>query len=259
MTTGVITDVVCAATDAALALAMLEAVEDEAALADIARNAKLREVRFAAVQRITDSALLERIAEATKHRDDRVYRYSYDLLRQRRRDVARVTQAAQLAAGFRGLIESPPAARSLASGQLRDLEKALAELRTEGEAPQELTDLAASAHERVHNEVQALRELGAAAALAESLRHEIESAGPQTDLGAFRARLDRLMGERPAWLAGNPTAAALASSLERAREKLDEIAPPPPAPRKERKEEEPRLPRRSGTRSAAFWARWRST
>ena len=56
-------------------------------LAEVARNARLWQVRLAAVQRVTDSALLESIAEATKHRDDRVYRHSYELLRARRRDV----------------------------------------------------------------------------------------------------------------------------------------------------------------------------
>ena len=246
-------DAVCAATDAEQGLAMLQSLDDETVLAEVARNAKLWEVRLAAVQRITDSALLERIAEATKHRDDRVYRYSYELLRARRRDVARATQAAQLAAGFRGLIESPSASRSLAAGRLRELEKALAELRTEGEVPPEVVDLAASAHERVHADVQALRELGAAAALAEALRAEIDEAlragspgaGPQPDFAAFRERLAGLSAERPAWLAGHPTAAALSSSLERAREQLNEIAPPPPpasVPKKERKKERKAAP-----------------
>jgi len=226
----------CEATDAAQGLALLQAIEDETALAEVARNAKLWEVRLAAVQRVTDSALLERIAEATKHRDDRVYRYSYNLLRTCRRHVARTVRAAQLAAGFRRLLESAAESRSLAAGQLRELEKELEELRTEGEVPQEVIDLAASAHERVHAEVQALRELGAAAALAEALRIEVESAGPQADVGALRERLAVLSGERPAWLAEHPTAAALASSLARVRDRLDEIAPPPvPAPKKEKK------------------------
>lgn len=235
---------ICAATNAEEGLAMLQALDDETALADVARHAKLWEVRLAAVQRVTDSALLERIAEATKHRDDRVYRYSYERLRTRRRDVARAMQAAQLAAGLRGLLESPPESRALAAGQLRELEKALAELRTEGDVPQEVLELAASAHERVHADVQALRELGAAAALAEALCAEIESTGPQADVGALRERLASLSGERPAWLAGNPTAAALASSLERAREKLDEIAPPPapPAQKEKKKERKPGAP-----------------
>jgi hypothetical protein len=232
-------EAICAATDAEQGLALLQALDDETALADVARNAKLWEVRFAAVQRVTDPALLERIAEATKHRDDRVYRYSYDLLRMRRRDLVRATLAAQLAAGFRGLIESPPEARALAAGQLRELEKALAELRAEGAVQQEVTDLAATAHERVHADVQALRELGAAAALAEALRAEIESAGMQADVAGFRERLAGLSGERPAWLADHPTAAALASSLARVREKLDEISPPPvPAPRKDKERKE---------------------
>src|SRR5688572_30455807 len=235
-------EAVCAATDAEQGLAMLQTLDDEMALADVARNAKLWEVRFAAVQRVTDSALLERIAEATKHRDDRVYRYSYDLLRMRRRDLARAALAAQLAASFRGLIESPPESRALAAGQLRELEKALAELRAEGAVQQEVIDLAAAAHERMHADVQALRELGAAAALAEALRAEIESAGTQANVAGFRERLAGLSGERPAWLAGHPTAAAFASSFERAREKLDEIAPPPapppaPAPKKEKKKQ----------------------
>jgi len=232
-------EAICAATDPEQGLAMLQALDDETAIADVARNAKLWEVRLAAVQRVTDSALLERIAEATKHRDDRVYRYSYDLLRMRRRDLARAALAAQLAAGFRGLIEAPPESRSLAAGQLRDLDKALAELRAEGAVQQEVIDLAVAAHERVHADVQALRELGAAAALAEALRAEIESAGTQANVAAFRERLAGLSGERPAWLAGHPTAAALASSLEHARGKLDEIAPPPaPAPKSEKKKEE---------------------
>src|SRR5688500_3752048 len=130
-------EAICAADDAAQGLAMMKSLDDETALADVARNAKLWEVRLAAVQRVTDSALLERIAEATKHRDDRVYRYSYDLLRLRRRDLARAALAAQLAAGFRGLIEAPPESRSLAAGQLRELDKALAELRDEGAVQQE--------------------------------------------------------------------------------------------------------------------------
>src|SRR5262245_6477961 len=187
-------EAVCAATDAKQGLALVEALDEETALADVACNARLWEVRLAAVQRVTDSALLERIAEATKHRDDRVYRYSYDLARARRRDFARAMQAAQLAAGFRGLLESPPEARSLAAGQLRELEKALAELRIEGEVPQEVIELAAAAHERVHADVQALRELGAAAALAEAVRAEIAEAlragstgaGAQADIAAFQ-------------------------------------------------------------------------
>jgi len=227
---------ICAATDVEQGLAMLQALDDETALAEVARNAKLWEVRLAAAQRVTDSALLERIAEATKHRDDRVYRHSYDLLRLRRRDLARAGLAAQLAAGFRGLIASGPESRALAAGQLRELEKALAELRAEGAVQQEVMDLAAAAHERVHADVQALRELGAAAALAEALRAEIQNAGTQANVAGFCERLAGLSGERPAWLAGHPTAAALASSLERAREKLDEIAPPlAPAPKREKK------------------------
>ncbi|MBV9191223.1 MAG: DUF349 domain-containing protein [Betaproteobacteria bacterium] len=232
------TEDICAATDAQKGLTLLQALDEEEALADVARNAKLWEVRLAAVQRVTDSALLERIAEATKHRDDRVYRYSYDLLRTRRRDAARAMQAAQLAAGFRGLIELPPAARSLAAGRLRELEKALDELRIDGDPPQELSDLAAKTHELVQAEMQALRELGAAAALAEALRVEVQSAGPQADIAAFRERLAGLSGARPEWLAGHPTAIALAGSLEIVREKLDELAPPPaPAPKKEKKKE----------------------
>lgn len=229
-------EAVCAATDAEQGLALLKALEDETSLADVARNAKLWEVRLAAAQRVTDPALLERIAEATKHRDNRVYQYSYDLLRTRRRGLARATQAAQVAAGFRGLLDSPPQSRALAAGQLRELEKALAELRAEGEVPLEVIDLAAAAHGRVQSDVQALRELGAAAALAEAIRTEIAAAGPQADVAAFRERLAGLSGNEPAWLADHPTAAALAAALARAREMLDEIAPPPATAAKKEKE-----------------------
>lgn len=230
-------DAACATTDAEQGIALLQALDDETALAHVACNAKLWQVRLAAVRRVTDGVLLERIAEATKHRDDRVYRHSYNLLHTRRRHVAHAMQGAQLAAGFRGLLELPPESRSLAAGQLRELERALADLRTESEVPQEVIDLAASAHERVHAEVQALRELGAAAALAEALCAEIDGARPPADVTAFRERLAALSGERPAWLTAHPTAATLAGSLARAREKLGEIAPPAmaaPAPKTEK-------------------------
>lgn len=241
-------EAVCAATDVQQGLALLQSLRDETALADVARHARLWEVRLAAVQRVTDFALLERVAEATKHRDDRVYRYSYELLRAHRRDVARATQAAQLAAGFRRLLDASPESRSIAAGQLRELEKSLAQLRAEGEVPQEVVDLAAAAHQRVQSDVQALRELGAASALAEAMRSEIAAAGAQADVAAYRERLSALSGERPAWLADHPTAAALASSLARAREMLDAIAPPPaPEPKKKRKAEK---------KPAAAAARW---
>ena len=245
---------ICAATDAREGLTLLQALEEEEALADVARNAKLWEVRLAAVQRVTDSALLERIAEATKHRDDRVYRYSYDLLRMRRRDAARTMQAAQLAAGFRGLIDLPPAARSLAAGRLRELEKALDELRVEGDLPQELGALAATTHELVQGEMQALRELGAAAALAEALRAEVENVGPHADVAALRERHAALSGARPEWLAGHPTAVALAGSLESVLEKLDEIAPPPaPVPRKQKKEKKDKKDKKDKKPAAPQW------
>jgi exonuclease SbcC len=232
-------DAACATTDAEQGVALLQALDDETALTYVACNAKLWQVRLAAVQRVTDGASLERIAEATKHRDDRVYRYSYDLLHARRRDAARAAHAAQLAASFRGLLDAAPESRSLAAGKLRELERAFADLRIGGEVPQELIELASAARERVQADVQALRELGAAAALAEALGAEIEGARPQADVSQLRERLAGLSAERPPWLAGHPTATALAASLARAREKLDEIAPPPaaPAPESKRKRE----------------------
>ena len=239
-------ETICAATDAERGLALLQTLEDETALADVARNAKLWEVRLAAVQRVTDPVLLEHIAEAAKHRDDRVYRDAFDILRARRRDAARTTQAAQLAAGFRGLLDAPPGSGAPAAAQLRELERALAELRAQGEVPHEVIDLAASAHARVQSEVQALRELGAAAALAEAIRSEIVAAGARADVAAFRERLAGLSDKRLAWLADHPTAAVLARALARAHEMLDEIAPtaapaptPTPKKKKERKEKRP--------------------
>ena len=45
------------------------------------------------------------------------------------------------------------------------------------------------------------------------------------------------------WLAGHPTAAALANSLGRARDMLDGIAPPPaPAPKKEKERKKEKKP-----------------
>ena len=71
-------EALCTATDAAPAMARLARLESEAACAEVAQRAGNWEVRLAAVQRISDPDLLGHIAEATRHRDKRVFRHCSD-------------------------------------------------------------------------------------------------------------------------------------------------------------------------------------
>ena len=97
-------EALCAATDAALAMPRLARMDSEAACAEVAQRAGNWEVRLAAVRRISDPGLLGHVAEATRHRDKRVFRHCSDLLRARRRTLGHTMRAAELAAAFRGIL-----------------------------------------------------------------------------------------------------------------------------------------------------------
>ena len=97
-------EALCAATDAGRAMARLASLASEPALAEVAQRAGNWEIRLAAAQRISDPQLLTRIVEATRHRDNRVFRHCSDLLRARRRSLGHAMRAAELAAGFRRML-----------------------------------------------------------------------------------------------------------------------------------------------------------
>jgi hypothetical protein len=225
-------DALCAATDATLGLERLARLESEAALAEVAQHARISEIRFAAAQRITDPDLLARLVEVTRHRDNRVYRHCSDLLRVRRRTLGHAMRAAELAAAFRGILATQSGHEALPADRFDELDTELNSLRQEFDVPQECLDLAAAVRERVQRDVQAMRDLGSDAAEAEALCARIASAARPADKEVVRAKFKEIVersSRRVAWLAGHPTAAALAHSIERANAVLDAMTADPKA------------------------------
>ncbi|MSQ63019.1 MAG: DUF349 domain-containing protein [Betaproteobacteria bacterium] len=225
-------DALCAATDAARATARLARLESEAALAEVAQRARISEIRFAAAQRISDPDLLARIVEVTRRRDNRVYRHCSDLLRARCRTLGHAMRAAELAAAFRRILATKSDLEAFPADSFEELDSELNSLLRESSVPQECLDLAAAVRERVQRDAQAMRDLGADAAEAEALCVRIESAAGPADAEALRGNVEAIVersSQRVAWLAGHPTAAALAHSMERATAALDALAPEPKA------------------------------
>ena len=219
-------DALCAATDATRGMARLASLESQAALAEVAQHAASWEIRLAAARRVSDPDLLARIVEATRHRDNRVYQHCSDLLRARRRTLGHAMRAAELAAAFRGILATQSDRQALPADRFDELETALNGLRQEFSVPQECLELAAAVRERVQRDVEAMRDLGSDAAEAEALCARIESAIRPADAEVLRAKFNQIVersARRVAWLAGHPTAAALAHSIERASAVLDAL------------------------------------
>lgn len=225
-------DALCAATDAARATLRLAGVASEPALAEVAQHAGNWEIRLAAAQRIADPDLLARLAEATRHRDKRVFRHCSDLLRARRRTLGHAMRAAELAAAFRGILAAQSDHEALPADRFGELDTELSSLRAEFKVPQECLDLAAAVRERLQRDAQAMRDLGSDAAQAEALCARILSAARPEEAEVLRAKfseIDARSSRRASWLAAHPTAAALAHSMERAHAVLDALTPAPKA------------------------------
>jgi hypothetical protein len=225
-------DALCAATDAGRAMARLASLASEPALAEVAQRAGNWEIRLAAAQRVSDPQLLLRVVEATRHRDNRVFRHCSDLLRARRRSLGHAMRAAELAAGFRRMLATQTDHEALDADRFDEFDAELKSLRQEFSVPQECLDLAAAVRERIQRDAQEMRDLGADAAEAEGLCARLESAPGSAGMESLRARVKQIAersARRVAWLAAHPTAAALAHSIEKAQAVLDSLAPEPKA------------------------------
>jgi hypothetical protein len=226
-------DALCTATDAARATARMARLESEPALAEVAQHAGNWEIRLAAAQRISDPEWLARIAEATRHRDNRVFQHCSNLLRARRRTLGHAMRAAELAAAFRRILATQSDRAALPADMFDELDAELNSLQQEFSVPQECLELAAALRERIQRDAQAMRDLGSDAAEAEALCTRIVPGAQAADVAAFRAKLEELAersSRRVAWLTDHPTAAALAHSVERANAALDALTPAPKAP-----------------------------
>lgn len=201
---------VCQVSDKALALAWTARLEGDAWLGEAVIHGRFFEVRLAAVQRIEDSVVLERIARISRDKDKRVYRHCFDLLRQRRQTDEDACRATELAAALRDLLDVAPVPLS----RLLDLEK---ELRTLGEGAQwvaECNALLDQAHARLQQESLAQRDLQVRKAAAQLLIKEcsnVEWTAP-AQLDDWRVRLETLAKAQlglPPWLSSQTSSRRL--------------------------------------------------
>ncbi len=209
---GVWIEAICQVADKPTALAWAQNVAGDPSLAELAMHARFAEVRLAVAQRIADSAFLERVAEASRDRDKRVYRHCSDLLRERRQGAERARRAADLAQALRQLLAASP----LPVSRLLDLEKDLRSLGAGEQEVAECTALVEQARARTRDEAQALRDLQSQAAAAAALLAEV-SADPwplAERLDDWRGRAAALGGPLPDWLAGQANAQALHRTMQ---------------------------------------------
>jgi hypothetical protein len=205
---------ICNAPDKMLALAWSVKLKDDAWLGEVAREARLADVRHACAQRIETTVVLEQVAQASRDKDKRVYRHCADLLRQRRQTEADDRRALEIAGELRGLLEAAP----LPLTPLLNLKKEFAALAHAGEARVECDALIHQAFAQLHQEAEARRELQTRHGEAVALASECASAAwPWSErIGGWRARLDKLRlawAGVPSWLAGQAEARALGESL----------------------------------------------
>ena len=205
---------ICNAPDKVLALAWSANLKGDAWLGEVAKEARLGEVRHACAQRIETTAVLEQVAHASRDKDKRVYRHCADLLRQRRQAEASALRALEIAGELRGLLDTAP----LPLTRLLHLKKQLSTVAEAGESFLECDALMQQALARLHQEAEARHDLQTRQGAAEALASECAGAAwPWSDrIDGWRARLDSLRQDwagLPSWLAGQTAARALGESL----------------------------------------------
>lgn len=219
---------ICQAADKAQALTWVAALEGDRWLGEVAVHGSLADVRLAAAQRLTETAILTQVAHSSRNKDKRVYRHCSDLLRRRQQTSERERQATGLNAALKELLDSA----SISLTQLLILEKQMQALDTEA-APspieQEAQQLLEQARQRLHDESIARRDLQSSEADAQALQGEITaSAGPTPDqLADWQARHQRLNEcslQLPAWLISEPAAKKLTAALHGIQQRLASMA-----------------------------------
>jgi len=205
---------ICKISDKALALIWVEKLSDEAALSEIATQARSAEVRYAAAKRITSPNVLEQVAQLARNKDKRVAHHCAELLKQHRHAEADARRASEIHADLQRLLTSPP----LPHTPLLDLKNALTALNHAGEAGAQCNTLLQQAFAQLRQESEALRDLQlqvkAAQALASLCQH---AAWPwhasMTDWQQQFSALQHAHTERPAWLTKLPIASTLSTAL----------------------------------------------
>ncbi len=207
-------DALCRATDQSRALAWLAELKDETALARVACEARLGEVRHEAARRLHDDTLLERVAQASRGKDKRVHRHCADLLRQRRQAADCTARASELAGELRTLLGQAP----LPLSRLMEIKELLAALPGAGESGTRAQALLDQAFAQVRGETEARRDLQVHLETAAALAGEC--AGPTWPwldrLAGWQDRLADLTARRSdlaPWLVEQAAARALDEHL----------------------------------------------
>lgn len=212
------------APDKATGLAWLQTLADEESLLAVAIQAGFADVRFAAAQRLTQSALLEKAAQASREKDKRVHRHCSQVLKQRQEAEQGARRAASLQAELQALLAQAP----VSTMRLIELEKAVNALDAQAAGAQECAVLIEAAHRRAQDEAVARRDLQRRLTQATALAAE---AGVDADQWqAYSERYATLAAEHaalPGWLAELPaaqqTATLLATVAERVQMHADEL------------------------------------
>ncbi len=214
-------EAVCQVSDKALAGEWAGRLGDDESLAQIARRGRYAEVRLAAARRLTDSAVIESVAEASRDKDRGVYRHCMDVLKERKRAENLAQRSADLAQALREAMGVTP----LPASRLAELEK---EFQGLGQDPDALAECAASLEQvrtRVREEAHALRELQGwakeAAGLRAELKKDIWPLGEILDDGRGRCETLRAAhANLPEWLAKHASARELERCLQEADARL---------------------------------------
>lgn len=204
----------CHVSDKVLAQAWTAKLVGDAWLGEVAIHGRFSEVRLAALQRIEDSEVLERVAEVIRDKDKRVYRCCTERLRQRRQASEDARRAVELAAALRDLLDFVPIQRS----RMFNLEKEFSSLGDGSEAISESKALMDEARSRVQQESLAERNLQACLVSAQQLGKEcsnVECATPE-QLNQWHVRIEALahaLVSLPSWLSNQPPSKKLEELL----------------------------------------------
>jgi hypothetical protein len=177
----------CHAQDKDLARRWMERLAAESSFAEVAMHGRFAELRFAAAQRVTSTALLEQVLAATRERDKRVHRHCSEILRGRRTQADREQRAGALLAELDAALADPP---PLAAARLAQLDRAAQALGECAEAAQ-CAERLQSLHARARAEAERLRDLHRLGDRADALAREASvDTWPVADrLGGWQAEL----------------------------------------------------------------------
>jgi hypothetical protein len=202
---------VCHLADKGVAPAWLDRLAGDAALAEVATQARNADIRLEAARRIQDGAVLDQVARASRDKDKRVHRHCADCLRERRLAEQAASRVQELAGRLRALLAEVP----LSQSRLIALDR---EVRGLGGEAGECAALLEQARVRSQQEADQRRQAHAGRAGATALQAEC-AATDWPEPGQIEtwqqacAALAQARAGLPDWLAGEADATAWSASI----------------------------------------------